>query len=401
VPTEPKLPELVFAHDYAFLHAGDGQVYSDRGDWTWHRYLRFAERVTVASRAGELPRAEPPPKDLTLVSVPGVTYCPIPSLSGPLLRYRNRREAIRRLRAVLDGADALIARLPSEIGSLAVRVAERMGKPWGVEVVTCTWDALWNYGTWQGKVYAPISWWSTRRIVRRAQFAVYETQEFLQRRYPAGGASVGCPIVELPEVEDVVLDQRLKRIAEWSPPLRIGLIGALSVGFKGIDTAIEALQRHRDRLPEFELRVLGAGDPSRWRRLAEKARLSEQVHFDGVLPAGEAVNGWLDAVDLYVQPSFQEGLPRGTLEAMSRGCPALASTAGGLPELLGPDCLHRPGDADRLGTLVVRAARDPEWQAAQARRNFEVARRYTKPELDRIRTSFWQRFVGAVEAGRA
>jgi glycosyltransferase involved in cell wall biosynthesis len=396
VASEHKLGELVFAHDYAFLHGADGAVYSDRGDWTWHRYLDFADHVTVVSRTRELEEGAASDA-LTLVSRPGVAYRSIPSLSGPLARYANRREASRGLREALADADALIARLPSEIGTLSIRVAERLGLPWGVEVVTCTWDALWNYGTWQGKVYAPISWWSTRRLVRRADYAVYETQRFLQGRYPARGAMVGCPIVELPKVERTVLDLRLRRIRSWEPPFRVGLIGALSVGFKGIDTAIEALRLRRGDLPELELRILGAGDPSRWAQLAAAAGLRERVHFDGVLPAGDAVNRWLDELDLYIQPSFQEGLPRGTLEAMSRGCPALSSTAGGLPELLEPDSLHRPGDAERLGALVVHAAADRDWQLTQAERNFDVARRYSKPELDRVRSEFWRDFVRKVK----
>jgi glycosyltransferase involved in cell wall biosynthesis len=391
----PKLREVVFAHDYPFLLAPDGRVYSDRGDWTWHRYLDFADRVTVVSRTRELP-GDAALEELTLVSGPGVTYESIPSLSGPLIRFSNRADSKRRLRETLSEADALIARLPSEIGNSAIEAADDLGKPWAVEVVTCTWDSLWNYGTWQGKVYAPISWWKTRRLVRRAPYAVYETQRFLQGRYPPGGKSVGCPIVELPEVDGSVLHRRLAGIGNWQPPLRVGLIGALSVGFKGIDTAIEALGRERANLPGFELRVLGAGDPSRWQRLAAQAGLAERVHFDGVLRSGEPVNRWLDDIDLYVQPSFQEGLPRGTLEAMSRGCPAVASTAGGLPELLESESLHKPGDAERLGRLIVRAARDRDWRRAQASRNFEVARRYSKNVLDRVRSEFWGDFAARV-----
>jgi glycosyltransferase involved in cell wall biosynthesis len=83
---------------------------------------------------------------------------------------------------------------------------------------------------------------------------------------------------------------------------------------------------------------------------------------------------------------------------LSRGCPALGSTAGGIPELLEPGCLHRPGDEERLGELLVAATADRDWLAAQASRNFEVARRYTKPELDRIRTGFWQEFARSARA---
>jgi glycosyltransferase involved in cell wall biosynthesis len=396
VAAEVKLREIVFAHDYSFLDGPAGDVYSDRGGWPWDHYLGFAERVRVASRSREIA----PDADvgaLTRVSRPGVSFEAIPSLSGPRVRFANRREARRRLRALLGDADALVARLPSEIGTLAAEIAEQSSKPWAVEVVTCTWDALWNYGTWQGKVYAPVSWWKTRSVVRRAPFALYVTQRFLQGRYPSRGRSVGCSDVELADLDPAVLEERLARIGSSTGPVRIGMIAALTVRFKGVQTALAALGRVKGLLPPFELHVLGAGDPEPWRRLARSHGIEEQTHFAGTLPP-EAVPQWLDAVDLYLQPSFQEGLPRSLIEALSRGCPALGSTAGGIPELLEPGCLHSPGDDERLADLLVPAAGDRDWQAAQASRNFDVARRYSKPELDRIRTGFWQEFARAARA---
>jgi glycosyltransferase involved in cell wall biosynthesis len=391
-----KLGEIVFAHDYPFLHVPEGRVYSDRGDWPWHQYLAFSDRVKVASRARALSSDEGV-GELTLVSRPGVSYVAIPSLSGPRVRFSNRRQARRRLRAAIADADALVARLPSEIGSLAADVADDLGKPWAVEVVTCTWDALWNYGTWQGKVYAPVSWRKTRRVVRRAPFALYVTERFLQRRYPSRGRSVGCSDVELPEPDPAVLERRLERIGSSPGPVRIGVIAALTVKFKGVQTALAALGRVRAELPPFEFHVLGAGDSEPWRRLARTHGVEEQTHFAGTVPP-DAVPLWLDALDLYIQPSYQEGLPRSLIEALSRACPALGSTAGGIPELLEPDCLHRPGDEQRLGELLVTAAADRDWQAAQATRNFEVARRYSKPELERIRTGFWREFAESARA---
>jgi glycosyltransferase involved in cell wall biosynthesis len=387
-----KLGTVVFAHDYPFIAGPDGQVYSDRGNWPWERYLDFADTLTVVSRMRQLP-GDAATEALTRVSGPSVRYEAIPSLSGPVIQFTNRREAQRRLRTALSDANGLIARLPSEIGTAAVEVAEDLGRPWGVEIVTCPWDSIWNYGTWQGKVYAPIAWWRMRRLVHRAPYAAYETRRFLQHRYPSGGRTVACPTVEVPDFDVGVLERRIARIEHWHEPFRIGLIGALSVGFKGIDTAIEALRRERARLPRFELRVLGAGNPSRWQRLAERAGIADRVRFDGVLRSGAAVYGWLDDLDLYLQPSFQEGLPRATLEAMSRGCPALGSTAGGIPELLESGSLHRPGDADLLGRMIVAAATDRDWQRTQARRNFALAKRYSKPRLEAIRSEFWQDFV--------
>ena len=388
-----RLGDILFAHDYPFLHAPDGTVYSDRGDWPWQHYLAFAGSITVASRAEALPDASRP--GLTDVTRAQVAYEAMPSLSGPWIRYSNRPRARRRMRALIQRADAVVARLPSELGTLAVEVAERTGTPYAVELVTCTWDALWNYGTWQGKAYAPISWWKTRRVVRRAPFVLYVTQQFLQRRYPTRGRRVGCSDVELPELDRAVLERRLERTSAGDP-FRIGTIAALTVRFKGIQTALKALGRIEESLPPFEFHVLGAGDPAPWRELAAQHGVAAETQFDGTLPPGEPVREWLDSIDLYVQPSFQEGLPRGLVEALSRACPALGSTAGGIPELLEPGCLHAPGDAERLGELVVRAAADRAWRAAQAHRNFEVAGRYTKEELDRVRAGFWDGFARSV-----
>jgi hypothetical protein len=82
---------------------------------------------------------------------------------------------------------------------------------------------------------------------------------------------------------------------------------------------------------------------------------------------------------------------------MGRGCPALGSTAGGIPELLSRDCLHRPGDSDRLAQLLTQAA-NKKWQLEQARLNFQAARQYTRPVLDQVRQDFWQEFAGAVKS---
>ena len=392
---QTRLDNVLFAHDAWFHKDVDGRVFSSRGGWQWERYLEFADSLTVASRMDTLPAQSL--DELEDVTREGVEFLEVPSLSGPLVRFKHRREVRERLTAALLRADALVARLPSEVGSMAVNVAERLRKPYAVEVVTCTWDALWHRGGLQGKLYAPESWRSTRSIVRRAPFCLYVTGDFLQRRYPSPGRTAAISDVELPPFDDAVLARRLAAIRSHRSPFVIGTIAALSVRFKGVQTALSALGESLRDLPAFELQIVGSGDASPWRERARREGVEDSTSFLGVLQR-DRVLPWLDRVDLYIQPSFQEGLPRALIEAMSRGCPALGSTAGGIPELLGSECLHRPGDAKTLGKLVRDAASDGTWQEGQARRNFATARRYERATLDAERARFWEEFVQHVLA---
>jgi glycosyltransferase involved in cell wall biosynthesis len=388
----PLLRSVVFAHDNVFYES-DGRTYA-LGRWPWDVYLPPAERVTVASRLEPLP-ADARPDDLDLVSRDGLAFAGIPSISGAVSKFTRRGAALARLDALLRESDALVARLPSEIGLLAIGAARRAGLPWAVELAGSPWNSLWYHGRWEGKLYAPYSWWRTRRAVRAAGHVVYVTDRFLQSRYPTRGRSVACSDVEIGTPDPGVLARRLERVAAEPRPFVIGLIGFLSVRYKGIDTALEALARVRDRLPDFRLRLLGPGDTADWRALAERLGLGGRTEFCGRLPGGPPVLGWLDGVDLYVHPTREGGLPRALIEAMSRGCPALGSRAGGIPELLEDEAMHRPGDDERLARQVLRAARDREWRERQARRNFAAAQRFAEPVVTSCRRRFWEGFAAS------
>lgn len=391
------MKKIVFAHDMWFERHPDGRILSARGRWPWEHYLSFADSIAVTSRMRDL-AAGTADDGLEDVRMPGVDFIEVPSLSGPLKTIAHRRRATAIVKAQLAEADGLVARLPAEIAQLAVHVARELGRPYAVEVVSCTWDSLWYRGGIQGKLYAPISLVNTRRTVRRAPFALYVTREFLQRRYPTRGYAAACSDVELQPLEDDTLERRLRSAASERSPYVIGTIATLTVRFKGIQTALEALGSIRNELPPFEYQIIGTGDPGPWRREAARHGIEDRVVFRGVLPH-EEIFDWLDRVDLYAQPSFQEGLPRGLTEAMSRACPAVGSTAGGIPELLAPECTHTPGDAKTLAKLILRAATERGWATAHARRNFETAARYDTNVLDEVRRGFWDAF--AARASRA
>ncbi|MFC5401549.1 glycosyltransferase family 4 protein [Cohnella soli] len=387
---------VLWAHDHMFYYNESGKFYSG-GKLpykVWQRYLSVFERLTVVGRGRKLP-ADADPGGKTLSGGPNVDFLVLPSLSNPMNRLTKKGYVDRMLGEAISRADAVIARMPSELGAEAIRIAKRQGKPYAVEVVACAWDGLWNYGSLQGKLYAPFAYWKTRALVAQAPFAMYVTDAFLQRRYPSRGGRTGvCSNVEIPGTEAEVLERRLARIRErgTGDKLVIGLIGSLNGNAKGIDVALKALARVKDKLPPFEFRILGDGSQTRWLRMAQRLSLENAVKFDGVLPSGSAVWEWLDNIDLYVQPSFQEGLPRATIEAMSRGCPVVGSTAGGIPELLESSCLHQPGNDRLLAEQLAAYGRNRAWMERQAERNHARAADYAKEKLDAERHSFWQAF---------
>lgn len=386
--------KIVFVHDHRFIPVRD-RVYS-QGQYpasVWDRYLGVFDSITVIGRQGRM-APDQSVERLALSSHPRVRFVLAPDLSSVLFWRAARREAARIIDAALEEADGVIARLPSELGYLAIGLAKRQGKPWAVELVGCAWDGLWNYGSILAKLYAPVRYYKTRRAVAEAPFVLYVTEQFLQGRYPNHiGVTVACPNVEIEEPRQDVLKRRLARIRNVEGrPIVFGLIGTLRGRFKGIQTVLAALRYVREEVPGVVFRVLGPGDVTRWQREAEKLGVADLVRFDGLLPPGASVMAWLDSVDVYLQPSLKEGLPRALVEAMSRGCPAIGSNCGGIPELLDSDSLINPGDYRALARLMVRAATDLTWRAAAAERNWRVAQRYSREVLNARRSSFWKRF---------
>lgn len=383
--------KALFVHDHKFFVNSYGDVYSS-GKLpysVWERYLKHFSELVVVARSQPLSVGDC--KKLNISSGKKVSFVFLPDLASPVSMLLHRKRVKENLKLLIDSVDAVIAR-SSLLGNLAAAAAEKMKKPWALEVVGCAWDAYWNYGNIKGKLLAPIAFCLSRKLVGRAPYSLYVTKEFLQKRYPCSGITSAVSNVELPELSSSVVDLRLQKAVGCREPVVFGFIGSLESKYKGVQTAFSAFKMIKDQLPQFEFQIVGNGDPAPWIHLAKSFDLSGNVKFIGTLPAGEDVFKWLDGVDVYLQPSFTEGLPRSLVEALSRGCPAIGSTAGGIPELLGSDVLHKPGDVKHLAHLILRSM-DIEWCRQQTHRNFKTAQLYTNDILNARRDKFWQTFA--------
>lgn len=312
---------------------------------------------------------------------------------------RLRREIRKLLEKEIRSGKAVILRMHSYYSYAAARICVRNRIPYLAEAVGCPWDSLTNHSL-KGKLMAPSSAAQMRYSMRHAAWAIYVTDRFLQKRYPTKGKSAAISDVELLPPDEQVLERRLQKIRamekEPGRRLRIGTSGSVQVAYKGhrfVFMALAALKQKENCCYEYHL--AGGGDDSVLRQMAGKMGIEDLVVFEGVMPH-EQIYEWLDSLDLYIQPSQQEGLSRALVEAMSRALPAFASDVGGNPELLEPGCIHRCGSVkditEELENLTA------EQMMAMAKYNYQKAGNFQKSVLQKKRRKVLRAFAKMAEA---
>ena len=98
-------------------------------------------------------------------------------------------------KAVLN-CDYLVARLPGDLGNIALKYAIKYKIKYLIELVGCAWDALW-YHSFLGKMYAPYLFLKTKFFVLNSHYVVYVTKDYLQGRYPTKGYKINISNVNL------------------------------------------------------------------------------------------------------------------------------------------------------------------------------------------------------------
>jgi glycosyltransferase involved in cell wall biosynthesis len=96
----------------------------------------------------------------------------------------------------------------------------------------------------------------------------------------------------------------------------------------------------------------------RLKALAYDLDLGSSVRFLGSV---KDVTGLLEAVDIGVHSSVNEGCPNGVLECMAAGLAVVGTNYAGIREALGSgyEFLAEPGDAAGFAEQVIRLAQDP------------------------------------------
>jgi glycosyltransferase involved in cell wall biosynthesis len=162
----------------------------------------------------------------------------------------------------------------------------------------------------------------------------------------------------------------------------IGLVARLDHWGKGHKELFAALAQLQGRYPCQALLVGGGRRIEEMRHLAGSLGLAGQVHFLG---QRQDVPDLLQAMDIFILPSYSEGVSLALLEAMAAGRPVIATAVGGTPEVVTDGVtglLIPPQDPEALARALERMLAEPAW----ARQLGDQARHHVEANfsLDRL-----------------
>lgn len=200
----------------------------------------------------------------------------------------------------------------------------------------------------------PLMRWWIRHTLRRAKCVICLTPTWRERLMEISS-----------ELNVVVIGNGVAVPETYRPPRPVArevlFLGRLRQK-KGIFDLVASMPTVLKQCPDIRFVLAGDGPRADIEALAEQLGVRHAIELPGWVD-GPRKEQYLDRADLFVLPSYYEGLPMCLLEAMARGIPIVSTTVGGIPDLLEHDVhalLVEPGDVAQLGSALAALTASPD-----------------------------------------
>jgi glycosyltransferase involved in cell wall biosynthesis len=182
------------------------------------------------------------------------------------------------------------------------------------------------------------------------------------------------------------------------PPSREQAIHVLFLGRlrekKGVFDLVRAMPTALGSCKQLRFVLAGDEGLDAVRDLAQQLGVAHAIELPGWVD-GAAKDRLLAIADIFVLPSYFEGLPVGVLEAMALGVPVIATPVGGIPDLIEHQVsgmVVPPGRPDLIAEALVRLASDAELRSSIRDAAFErVSTRYSTEVIVAEISSLYER----------
>ncbi len=378
---------LLIATDHTFIRHPSG-IYDT---FCFYRsffedYCQVFKTIEVISRVSD---QEIIPPGSVRSDGAGVRFTGVSNLRGFQWIARSRDVSNKHLDTALAHADALVVRVPSQLGWWAAKRAIQLRKPYMIEVTGDPKRTVTNAGG--GPHYwliAQLEAYRLKHIAKYACVASYVSQFYLPKTYPV---PPGTPADSISSIRLESREITHPRIFDSrSGNLRVILVASLFTYKRHIDI-LRACHMALKKGVEVEAHFVGEGPMrSELDALAQRLNIREKIYFHGHIANRCVLKKLLDSSDLFVMSSASEGLPRAVLEAMARGLPVIGTQTPGVEELLRPSELYPVGDFRALAGLLLNLARNPRLLNEISQHSIAVVGQYTRDVLSPKRVRLYK-----------
>jgi glycosyltransferase involved in cell wall biosynthesis len=146
---------------------------------------------------------------------------------------------------------------------------------------------------------------------------------------------------------------------------------------KGIYDLLEVIAGEADFFRRHcQLLVGGDGEVNTLKKLIDQYKISDIVDYLGFV-SGDQKKDILKSSDIYLLPSYNEGLPISILEALSYAKPIISTKVGGIPEIV---ChgengyLISPGDQPAMFQCLKELIQNPADRENMGRKSYEIVK---------------------------
>lgn len=381
--------KLLFAHDHRLYKLGD-EFFTTGGlsDDITKRYTDVFDEMVLLCRTNITNSTE---DILQLTKITnGSLYieCIAKNLIYPT------KENVDLINNLINETDCVICRLPSFLGMYTALISLLNKRSLYIEIVGSSFGSYWHKSL-LGKMIAFPSELISKYLVRKASYILYVSEDYLQKEYPSKKRTLSCSDVVLGDRDVSVLNNRIKKIKDLKniKKIKIGTLAQVDQKYKGQKTVIRVIAMLKKYGWDIEYMLAGSGSAEYLHRVAVKYGVEDNVTFLGLL-THDKVNSFIDGIDIYVQPSLTEGMPRSVIEALYRGCPVIVSDAGGMYELVEEDYIFKKGNCESLAGLLNNI--DKKKMLDMAKRNYNFSHKFRYDYLAKRRRDFMEEYRNEV-----
>ena len=366
----------------------------------YKRYLDVFDEVIVAGFCDNVSNEKV--EGMIKVSGPGISFFELPYPHGEWDYLKKRIIIKHKIMNSELNCDLMILRVPDTLCFLLMERAIKDKIIFGLEVTSDPLN-LYTRRNCKSKYHLIYKWYYYYMLRKACKFATgtsYVTKYGLQKHYPPNESN-GRFTTNYTDTDIKINNEISIRKLPYNRPIRFIHV-SVSIGgvAKGHKEAIRAFGKLVNENYNVQLVIVGGGELTKENNdYIKRNHLQNRIIFTGKVNSAQVVDE-LDKADIFLFPSYNEGLPRVVIEAMGRALPVIATDIPAHQELIPIKYLAPVENIEKLVDIAKFLIDNSENYEYASKINLEKAKEYDIQNIRKKRIQFYTKLKNEVEKTR-